>query len=49
LEFLASPAAFFGKEDQFNAAVLGAFESLLTSEASTIAVFSHGTPINALV
>jgi broad specificity phosphatase PhoE len=46
---LRRPQLFFGKEDQFNAAVLGAFESLLTSEASTIAVFSHGTPIKALV
>jgi broad specificity phosphatase PhoE len=50
LEFLASTAAFFGKdEDQFNAAVLGAFESLLTSDASTIAVFSHSTLIMVLV
>jgi broad specificity phosphatase PhoE len=49
-EFLASPAAFFGKsETEFNATVLGAFERLLTSHARTIAVFSHGTPIKVLV
>lgn len=49
-EFLASPAAFFGKdEDQYNVSVLGAFESLMTSDACTIAVFSHGTPIKVLV
>jgi broad specificity phosphatase PhoE len=49
-EFLASPAAFFGKDEaQFNATVLGACEDLLASQARTIAVFSHGTPIKVLV
>lgn len=49
-EFVASPAAFFGKEEaEFNAGVLGACEDLLASRASAIAVFSHGTPIKLLV
>jgi broad specificity phosphatase PhoE len=49
-EFLASPAAFFGKnEAEFNAAVLGACDDLLASRARAIAVFSHGTPIKVLV
>jgi broad specificity phosphatase PhoE len=49
-EFLASPAAFFGKsEAEFNTTVLGAVEGLLSSQARTIAVFSHGTPIKVLI
>lgn len=49
-EFLASPAAFFGKsEAEFNMTVLGAVEGLLASHARTVAVFSHGTPIKVLL
>ncbi|WP_440640850.1 histidine phosphatase family protein [Bradyrhizobium sp. PUT101] len=49
-EFLASPAAFFGKDEaEFNATVLRACEQLLASRARVIAVFSHGTPVKVLV
>ena len=49
-EFVASPAAFFGKDEaEFNAKVLRACEQLLASRARVIAAFSHGTPIKVLV
>lgn len=49
-EFLASPAAFFGKDEtEFSATVLSACQGLLESRSRAIAVFSHGTPIKVLV
>jgi broad specificity phosphatase PhoE len=49
-EFLASPIAYFGlSEEGFRATVLGAFAELLASDAGTIAVFSHGTPIKVIL
>lgn len=49
-EFLASPAAFFGKDEaEFSATVLSAVEGLLSRQARTIVAFSHGTPIKIVV
>jgi broad specificity phosphatase PhoE len=49
-EFLASPAAFFGKnEAEFSAGVLNAVEGLLSRQARTVAVFSHGMPIKIVI
>ncbi|MCK1716548.1 histidine phosphatase family protein [Bradyrhizobium sp. 141] len=49
-EFLASPIAYFGlSEEGFRSTVLGAFAGLFASDASAIAVFSHGTPIKVLL
>jgi broad specificity phosphatase PhoE len=49
--FLADPVGYFGGDAAtFRANVLGAFDTLLQREdARRIAVFTHGTPINALL
>ena len=49
-EFLLSPIAYFGlSEERFRSNVLEAFADLLASDASTIAAFSHGTPIKVIL
>ncbi|MCK1709291.1 MULTISPECIES: histidine phosphatase family protein [unclassified Bradyrhizobium] len=49
-EFLSSPIAYFGlSEERFRSNVLEAFAELLASGTSTIAVFSHGTPIKVIL
>jgi broad specificity phosphatase PhoE len=49
--FLDDPVGYFGGDAiAFKAAVLGAFDTLLHREdVRRIAVFTHGTPINALI
>jgi broad specificity phosphatase PhoE len=48
--FLKSPAGFFGwDEETFRLGVVSAVAETMKSEATTIAVFTHGTPIRTMV
>jgi len=48
--FLESPANFFGRDDKsFRLGVVSAVTDVMAREATTIALFTHGTPIRTMV